>query len=178
MNQGMQETLFDCGSPPRPRYDCVEVIEKMLDTLVPDVLQWMRSGEEHDVTYGEDYINDIRNDLREVINDHYHDGYEIVDQLRHTYDWVVDSDLIDIMDNVSSMMFDIHDDVVSLWVLNNGIKPKLQVGQSVTFHRHEMVDSQDLTHGKIVKIDVKHAVYEVSSEIGRVRLPYEDVKSA
>lgn len=178
MIPGMQMTLFDCGYPPRPKMYDGDVTELVLDELMPKVLAWMRSTGDSPDAMSEDYVDEVRDDIRSAIELE-DDSYEIVRSLEHD-GWSVDRDLIDVMDDAAMLRIRAHDSRVERWVLQHGVLPKFSLGQLVIFKwRHEV------KRGVITRLNVEHGTYAVfSEELNHVKkgpgshaviLPYEDV---
>lgn len=175
-----QETLFDCGAPPRPGiYDRL-VTEKLLDMLMPRVLRWLKDGGENVDSLPKNEFVEIRSQLKDVV-DFNDDAYTIVKELDQSHYWQVDTELINIMEDVGFMRHKAHNTLVSEWVDRNGVCPKYSAGQRVTF-KHHGVDQV----GEVLTVEGKQAQYLVFCEsLGHVRkgngthgfyLNFEDVK--
>jgi hypothetical protein len=169
---GMQLKLFECDDPPRPKVYSEDVLEMTLDKLMPSVMKW------HGSSSGEE--GEIREDVKCAI-EFEDNSYEIVKYLEDTCFWSVDRDLIDVMDEVSHFRYLSHKYYVEKWVLNNGVTPKGQLGQSVSFKQKGQQVAGTIK--KIIEEEAKYLVFcpelgHVESGIGThgTYLPYEDVK--
>ena len=171
MIPGMQLKLFECNDPPRPKLYSEEVLEMTVDKLMPLIMKWYGNTSENEI--------EIRENVKLAI-EFDDDGYEIVRTLESSCYWDVDRSLIDVMDEVSHLRRLSHDYYVEKWVLNNGVMPKHQLGEVVSFKQKGKLYS-----GTITKILEKDAQYLVNCpDLGHVKsgvgthgtyLLYEDV---
>lgn len=155
----MQQLLFDCGYPPRPTMYSDEVTEIVLEQLTSDVVSWIEGFGPSDkrIKVSGEYYEEVKNDLRDAIEID-DDNFSIATTLRSS-GWEVDSQLLNILDDVQHMRYDAFNKLLERWVIQNGVKSKFSIGQRVSF----ISSSRTLVEGVISKIDEKHAMYWIDS---------------
>lgn len=151
----------------RPSKEDKQVLEAIADVLVPKVKEWFQKEESDD--------SGVREDIIEMLEGSSHeDGYERARYLERYCYWSPDSELVEILDSVSHMVYNCHRKIVVKWAEDNSIKPAHMIGDEIIFGR-------DNEKGTIVGIR-DDATYLIKPEIehefnGMPIVNFEDVKS-
>lgn len=158
----------------RPSQNMSLINEKIVDMLLPKVLQWMECNLED-----KDYVFQVRYDLINAI-EFTDDPYKIVKNLE-SQSWEGDRDLIDIMDEIYMLRHEAYNSLIKEWVIQHNIKPEYSVGTLVNFKIRSVSYK-----GEIINVDGALGEYVIFSEqYGHVRdengtqgirIPFEDVK--
>jgi hypothetical protein len=177
-----QQVLFGCGWPPRPNRTDPEVLERLLDALMPRVIQWMKSAGDDTDKFEKSYLKEIHDDLRSAVRFD-DDAYDIAKMLDNIHYWEVDHELLHLLEDVAYMRIKAHNSLIAEWVNHHGVTPKYSVGQRVTF-KHRGKDQV----GEVSKVEEQLAQYVVFCEsLGHVRkgvgshglyVNYENVQDA
>ena len=161
---GLQERLFaDVPPPPRPKFYGEETLDVLTESIWKRVVKWMTldGSPPPDGSYAEE----SKESLRKCID--YEDrAYRILRNLESD-GWDVDDPYLqDIAGMVDVDRHKAHKEVIKAWVLRNGVKADLAVGQIVSF-KH--VDGRK-RRGEVMRVDAETASYLVFCEdLGHVR---------
>lgn len=147
----------------RPTFKSPNIIEKVVDRLFLDVLEWLDSFETK--TEEKEYP-EIKQQLKQLLQYSFdYDGYKLARDLEREY-WEVDARLVEILDNVIHLLFDAKREEVKLWIKENNLTPK--------YNLHKKIKYQYLT-GIITKINAEELTYHVKLEDKTLILPEEDI---
>lgn len=116
--------------PARPRRNHPAVVEAALQSLAPEVIEWL--ADEFDPK--EQSVESVADDLRKAVQHSYDlNGFEIGKALeRYAYWSGVDAALVEILDSFESHLWSARDDAVKAWVSANGVVPPFPVGTKVS----------------------------------------------
>lgn len=158
MGQQLSFNFNDSIIPfPRPSKECGEILQKLVDLYFDKVMAWLKPK------YGVFTPQDIE-DTKEDINDVFasfssENGYVICQQFEK-YGWEIDSELINIMDEVQHTKFNLHDDLQASWVKSNNITPQLSLNDKVKISK----GYNEFVVGEIINIYRPTAKYLVFCE--------------
>ena len=140
---GMQLQLFDdLPLPPRPSQFCDEITHEIIDKIMNPVLVWMYQGR---YSPPPSQIDEVKEDLFTAIqwDD---DAYEVAKNLEHA-GWDSDSDLVDILDQISYHRLDAHKNLVfNDWILKHGVTPKFSLGEKIGFKLKGKTEIGEIIH--------------------------------
>lgn len=137
----------------RPTNRTPAVRELAIDSLLADVLDWLRSS--GDKCDSEREIAEVRQQLSEAATWHF-DGYQIAKELDRRWHWEADSELVDVLDGWHGYVWSAERKAVAKWVETYDIKPAFAIGDAVT----AKWGGDDIV-GVVHAIDTKHATYSI-----------------
>ena len=115
-----------------------------------------------------DDLDDAKNCINVVLEKcNNTDGYYIARELDDEYCIEPDAKLVDFLDGIDSIVYSQYKKLEKQWVIDNDIKPKFNVGDTVKIISTK---SNKLVNGEITKIDTDVAEYYIFiSEDGHVK---------
>ena len=125
MNESETTTPSPWRGCPKPTRSTSEVIDRAIKKLLPKLVRWIKANGEGGDETNEQLQADVKKALR-----YDHDGYALARNL-DSAGWSPDAELVEILDDYSSMIHNAVDQCVKEWVEANGIKPKLAIGTKV-----------------------------------------------
>jgi hypothetical protein len=146
----------------RPQRDDPKVIINVVKYILEDVKNYL---EEYGDILDEEELEATRIDLEDAFKRHiYDDGYAVCKYLeRGSYEG--SSELVEIFDKAFSMVYSFQQKEIINWVEDNKIKPKLSVGDEISFQKREY--EKTIVNGKIIEIKEETAEYFIfSKELG------------
>lgn len=167
----------------RPGMNDPNVVAKHMEAIREDVRKYLiQEGE------SEPDMEQAMEDVARAMQFEF-DGYRIAQDLEHL-GWSADAKLVELMDTLANERSDAHRTIVRQWVIDQGIAPKLAVGDQVSFTQRRPEGNR--FEGEITKVDGEHAQYTVFvPSLGHVResaltrrgiqtlgtiVPFEDVE--
>lgn len=134
------------------------ILKAAIQQILPEVLGWLG---------GDDRPEEVARDLLRAAEDSTDlDGYQLARTLERDCYWDSDTNLVDILEMLSSKVWQLHQKMVADWVKEQGIVPALKVGDKVQC-RHGV--------GTIAEIWLGTAEYVVLIGTDRWLLPFEEV---
>lgn len=113
----------------------------------------------------EESLQSVADDLFEELGSS-GDGYEIAKNLERNHGWSPDARMVEILDGASSYQWEAYERGVKEWVAATGVKPKLEVGATVSV----LLLDQAVVTGEVVGITLEVATYTLFIEaLGHVR---------
>jgi len=166
------QLFFVCESPPRPKKSDDNVVEIVADKLMPHVIKWMQDADDAfmtgDACGDDEYIKNVRQDIISVISHKIMglcDGYMICKELDEFHHWLVNSDLVEIMDKVYQIVHETYDNLCAEWITKNNIIPKFKIGDQVKFEDRKGTQRV----GKIINVYMNSGKYTIfCGELGHV----------
>jgi hypothetical protein len=145
----------------RPGMNDASVVAKHMEAIREQVRQYLiQDGEpEPDM---EQAMEDVARAMKFEF-----DGYRIAQDLEHL-GWNADAQLVELMETLGHERSEAHRAIVHQWVIDEGITPKLAVGDQVSFTQRRPEGNR--FEGEITKIDGEHAQYLINvPSLGHVR---------
>lgn len=152
--------LIEGAAPPRPSDSSDEIMIAVADGLLPRVLEWLSArGEKTDARENEHTRGQLLEALDRAID---WDGYKLC---RALSGWEADTELVEIMDDASTLGRSAHRKAVARWVADFDIRPAHSLGDIVRIdHRGAVVE------GEIVRIEAEEASYTIHCpSLGHIR---------
>lgn len=152
-----QLQLIDGAQPARPGRRDEAVRDGVLDRLLPDMLRFLGPGHAEP---------GVRDDLTRMLDRcwEWHDGYKLTTALEDI-GWTGSRSLVDLLDDVSGLANQVHQERVAAWVRDWDVRPRRTLGDTVTID----IDGRPV-QGEIVGIDEAQAYYTVHCPaLGHIR---------
>lgn len=165
MSTTIEAPAIDWVGKPRPTRHHKQVQKLAAERLLPNVLRWLRSACEQDIT--DKSKADVLRDLIENFDD---EGYRFAHNLDRA-GWSPDADLVEILSGAST--WHCEKKCVQEWMKANGIAPKLAVGDKVVIPAKWAKDRGHETAGncigEITKVDDDGRYIVLIEALGHVR---------
>ncbi len=163
------KNLFEVEST-RPALNCVSIRE-VAEEIAPDIIKWKRSNQAkwkmNDQVTIEDVVEDFEECFFSASSMHSDDGYELAKELEKYCNYDSDTELVEILERVSYIFWDLYKEKVKEWVKKYEIKPAYEIGDNIYF-----TDSSNVKDsGKIVDIKLDTAEYVIRTEEFDIKYP-------
>jgi hypothetical protein len=108
-----------------PTRASIEVVAAVAKKLTPKVIEWENQPESDH--------QEVEDTLKELLtNNHDWDGFQLAKDLDDG-GWCPDAGLVEILDEATHLQITEHGRLVKEWIEANGVQPKFQVGDKVSF---------------------------------------------
>ena len=146
---------------PRPARNDDVVTQIVAEKVCDMLMEWLPTCGDNNSDRQE-----ILKHAKELVSYRCRDGYESAKYLDDYYGYLPDSELVEMLDGVGSIVSDVHDKAVCNWAASNNIQPKYNVGDKIKFKRH----NKEIITGEIINVSMKTQTYIVFCESeGHVR---------
>jgi len=140
----------------RPNKYDEDIIEKVVEALSQRCMKHQGTNDKKSI------CEDLKSVLMDCLDD---DSYKTARMLDDDCYWSVDSELVDILENIMPLQYKYYESKIEKWVLENNIKPLYQVGDKVN-----VTSNNKPYKGEVIEIYKKNATYCVYVEkLGHIK---------